>query len=80
MVDSAIRRINLCPLDSAIGFLNTYLLEVIYPVDNAIQRLNNQGQIANVLVRASDIAQSRSRDIQVNPRNSQKHAKYREIW
>ena len=80
MVDSAIRRINLCPLDSAIGFPNTYLLEVIYPVDNAIQRLNNQGQIANVLVRASDIAQSRSRDIQVNPRNSQKHAKYREIW
>ena len=59
MVDSTIRRINLCPLDSAIGFPNTYLLEMIYPVDNAIQRLNNQGQIANVLVRASDISHSR---------------------
>ena len=32
-VDSAIHRINLYPLDSAIGFHNTYL---IYPLDSAL--------------------------------------------
>ena len=40
-VDSAMRRINLYPLDSAIGFLNTWI--VIYPVDSAVQHLNNWG-------------------------------------
>ena len=47
-VDNAIHRINLYAADSAIGFLNTCPLDiVIYPVDSAIQRLNNWGLIAN---------------------------------
>ena len=47
-VDNAIHWINLYAADSAIGFLNTYPLDiVIYPVDSAIQRLNNWGLIAN---------------------------------
>ena len=42
-VCNAIHRINLSPLDSTIGFLNTYHWIVIYPVGSAIQRLNNLG-------------------------------------
>ena len=42
-VDSAIRRINLHPKESAIGFPITYPLDSD-PVDRAIQRLNNRGQ------------------------------------
>ena len=42
-VDSAIHRINLYPVDSANGFPNTYPLDSDYPVDSAIQRLNNRG-------------------------------------
>ena len=40
-VYNTIYRINHYPVDSAIGFPNTYPL--IYPVDSAIQRLNNLG-------------------------------------
>ena len=42
-VDNAIHRINLYPMDNEIGFpkLNTY------PVDSAIQRLNNRNQNNN---------------------------------
>ena len=44
-VDSAIHRINLYPLDSAIGSPNIYPLRiVIYPVESAIHLLNNWGQ------------------------------------
>ena len=42
-VDSAIRRINLYPVESAIGFPITYPLDSD-PVDRAIQRLSNRGQ------------------------------------
>ena len=43
-LDSAIHRINHYPVDSVIGFRNTYPLDSnIYPVDSAIQRLNNSG-------------------------------------
>ena len=44
-VDNAIHRIKIYPLDNAIGFANSYLLDSDYPVDSAIQRLNNQGQV-----------------------------------
>ena len=40
-MDSAIRRINHYPLDSAIDFAMTYPLDSICPADNAIHRLNN---------------------------------------
>ena len=40
-MDSAIRRINHYPLDSAIDFAMTYPLDSIYPADSAIHRLNN---------------------------------------
>ena len=43
-LDSAINRINHYPADSVIDFRNTYIhWIVIYPVDSAIQRLNNRG-------------------------------------
>ena len=42
-VDSAIQRINRYPVDSAIGFPNTYPLDSNYPMDSAIQRMNNPG-------------------------------------
>ena len=38
MLDSTIHRIKVYPMYNAIGFPNTY------PVDSAIQRLNNRGQ------------------------------------
>ena len=41
---SAIHQINLYPADSVIDFRNTIRWIVIYPVDSAIQRLNNRGQ------------------------------------
>ena len=40
-MDSAIRRINHYPLDSAIDFAMTYPLDSIYPADSAIHHLNN---------------------------------------
>ena len=42
-VDNAINRINLYPLDSAIGFPNIYHWIVIYPVDSVIHLLNRRG-------------------------------------
>ena len=43
-MDSTIHWINHYPLDSAIDFPNTYLLDNdLHPVDSAIQRLNNRG-------------------------------------
>ena len=44
-VDNATHRINHYPLDNAIGFSNHMLIRwiVIYPVDSAIQLLNNWG-------------------------------------
>ena len=44
-LDSAIHRINLYPLDNAVGFPNTYHWIVMNPVDSAIQvqLLNNWG-------------------------------------
>ena len=42
-VDNAINRINLYPLDSAIGFPNIYHWIVIYPVDSVIHLLNSWG-------------------------------------
>ena len=41
--DNAINRINLYPLDSAIGFPNIYHWIVIYPVDSVIHLLNSRG-------------------------------------
>ena len=38
-IDSAIHRKNLCPVDFAVGFPNKILM-VIYPVESAIQLLN----------------------------------------
>ena len=50
-VNSAIHRINLYPVVSAIGFTNTYPLDTdlshIYPMDSAIQLLNNWGLVDN---------------------------------
>ena len=43
-LDSAIYRINLYPVDSAISFPNTYLLDSDLSVDSAIRSLNNRGQ------------------------------------
>ena len=43
-VDSAIQRIKLYPVDSAIGFPNTCPLDSDLYVDSAIQLLNNWGQ------------------------------------
>ena len=42
-VDSAIHRINQYPVDSAIGFPNTYIIHCIeiYPMDTTSQLLNN---------------------------------------
>ena len=36
-------------MDSTIGFPNTYPLDSDYPVDSAIQRLNNQDQVDSAL-------------------------------
>jgi len=46
-LDSAIHRINLYPVDNAIGFPAPILIHwiVIYPVDSAIQLLNNWSQM-----------------------------------
>ena len=45
-LDSTIHRINHYPADSAISFPNTYPLDSdFYPVDSAIQLLNNRGQL-----------------------------------
>ena len=44
-LDSAIHRINHYPVDSAISFPNTYPLDSNFPVDSAIQCLNNRGQM-----------------------------------
>ena len=43
LVDNAIHWINLHPVDNAIGFPNTYLMIVIYPLECTIERLNNRG-------------------------------------
>ena len=43
--DSAIHRINLYPVDSAMVSILLIRWIVIYPVDSAIQRLNNRGQV-----------------------------------
>ena len=45
-MDKAIHRINHYPVDSIVGFVNTYPLDrlVIYPVDSAIHPLNRRGQ------------------------------------
>ena len=42
LVDNAIQWINLHPIGNAIGFLNTYPLKVIYPLESVIERLNNR--------------------------------------
>ena len=44
-VDNAINRINLYPLDSAIGFPNIYHWIVIYSVDSVIHLLNSWGLV-----------------------------------
>ena len=46
-VDSAIHWINLCPVDNANAFCNHLSRRwiVIFPLDSAIQRLNNLGQL-----------------------------------
>ena len=50
-VNSAIHRINLYPVGSTTGFTNTYPLDTdlsqIYPMDSAIQLLNNWGLVDN---------------------------------
>ena len=46
-VDHVVKWINLYPVDSAIGFPNTYLVDSDLSVDNAIQRLNYWGLITN---------------------------------
>ena len=48
-MDSTIHWINRYPADTAIGFPNTYSL-VIYPMDSAIQRLDNPGQLFEVWI------------------------------
>ena len=40
--DNAIQRINLCPVDNTLISLILILWTVFYPMDNAIQCLNNQ--------------------------------------
>ena len=47
-LDSAIHWINLYPVDSAISFPDTYPLDSNFPVDSAIQRLNNRGQMTYI--------------------------------
>ena len=44
-LDSAIHRIKIYPLDRTIGFPSTYPLDSDFPLDSAIQRLNNRGLI-----------------------------------
>ena len=44
-MNNAIHRINIYPLDKAIDFLNTYLLDSDISVDSAIQCLNNPGKM-----------------------------------
>ena len=44
-VDKAIHRINLYPLDSAIGFLTLICWIVIYLLESAIHLLNNRGLV-----------------------------------
>ena len=50
-VNSAIHRINLYPVGNATGFTNTYPLDTdlsqIYPMNSAIQLLNNWGLVDN---------------------------------
>ena len=48
-LDSAIHRIKIYPVDTA-QLVSLILIRwiVIYPVDNAIQRLNNWGKTSNV--------------------------------
>ena len=40
--DNAVQRINLCPVDNTLISLILILWIVFYPMDNAIQCLNNQ--------------------------------------
>ena len=47
-VDSAIHWINFLLLDNAIDFPNAHLLDIAYPLDSAIQRLNNRGSLTFV--------------------------------
>ena len=42
-VDSAIHWINVYPLDNAIDFPNSYLLDIDYPLDSAIQPIEQPG-------------------------------------
>ena len=49
-VDSAIHWINLYLVDNAIGFPITYPLDSDYPMDSAIQRLDNRGLVFSVSV------------------------------
>ena len=42
-LESAIHRIKIYPMDSAIGF------PITYPLDSAIQRLNNRGLVDNTI-------------------------------
>lgn len=44
-MDSATRRINHYPLDSAIDFAMSYPLDSIYPADSVFHRLNNWDQL-----------------------------------
>ena len=51
-LDSAIHRINLYSMDSAISFPQIILMGgwiVIYPVDSTIQRLNNWGLVDSII-------------------------------
>jgi len=48
-VDNGIQQINLYPVHNTIGFPNTFHWVVIYPVDSAIQHLNNRGLVASWL-------------------------------
>ena len=57
-LDSAILRINHCPVDSVIDFHNTYLLIVIYLVNSTIQHLN----ICSLLSRQLEIVGARKVD------------------
>ena len=45
MLDSAIHQINRYPVDTQLVFLILIRWIVIYPVDSAIQRLNNRDQL-----------------------------------
>ena len=46
-VDSPIHGINHHPVDSAISFCDTYLLDSNLPVDSTIQLWNNRGRTMN---------------------------------